>query len=120
MARERSDQHGAVRITTAAESRNADIAVRQRRYLLSMGLRTVCFVGAIFASLAGIHWLWPILIVAALILPYVAVVMANATSRRGEGFALLDQGLGRPQLGPPGSPVDQEVHTSTRPGNTQS
>lgn len=116
MARERSDQHDAVRITTAAESRNADISVRQRRYLLSMSLRTLCFVGAILASMAGIHWLWPILIVGALVLPYVAVVMANATSRRDDGFALLDEGFGRPELGS----ATEAVHTSKRPGNTRS
>jgi hypothetical protein len=115
MARERSDRHDAVRITTAVESRNADIAVRQRRYLLSMSLRTLCFVGAILASLAGIHWLWPILIVGALVLPYVAVVMANATSRRGDGFALLDQGFGRPELGPGGEAVQASPHS----GNTR-
>ena len=114
MARERSDQHDAVRITTAAESRNADIAVRQRRYLLSMSLRTLCFVGAILASLAGIHWLWPILIVGALVLPYVAVVMANATSRREDGFALLDEGLGRPEL-PQGSEAVQASPPSGPP-----
>ncbi|WP_372736609.1 DUF3099 domain-containing protein [Nocardioides sp.] len=89
----------AVRITTAAENRNADIAVRQRRYLLSMSLRSLCFVGAIIASLAGIAWLWPILIVGALVLPYVAVVMANAANTRGEGFALLNQGLEHRELG---------------------
>jgi fatty acid desaturase len=100
MARERNREPEAVRITSAATSRNVDIATRQKRYLLSMGLRTACFVGAIIASLAGIHWLWPILIVAALLLPYVAVVMANAASTKGDGFALLDQGAGRPQLGP--------------------
>ncbi|GAB3263245.1 DUF3099 domain-containing protein [Nocardioides dilutus] len=116
MARERRDRHDAVRITTAAESRNADIAARQRRYLLSMTLRTLCFVGAILASLAGIHWLWPILIVGALVLPYVAVVMANASSRRADGFALLDDGSGRPELGP-GS---QTVHTTPRPGTARS
>ena len=69
-------------------SRNDDIAARQKRYLFSMGIRTVCFVGAIVASLLGIHWLWPILIVAALLLPYVAVVMANAATTKGDGFAL--------------------------------
>ena len=116
MARERHREPEAVRITSAASSRNVDIASRQKRYLLSMGLRTVCFVGAIVASLAGIHWLWPILIVAALVLPYVAVVMANATSRHSDGFALLDEGLGRPELGR-GSGA---VHTSKHSGNTQS
>lgn len=116
MARQRSDQQDAVRITTAAESRNADIAVRQRRYLLSMSLRTLCFVGAIIASLAGIHWLWPILIVGALVLPYVAVVMANASSRRGDGFTLLDSAFGRPELESGG----EAVQTSQHSGNTRS
>jgi fatty acid desaturase len=100
MARERKQEPEAVRITSAAASPNDDIASRQKRYLLSMGLRTVCFVGAIIASLAGIHWLWPILIAGALVLPYVAVVMANAASTRGDGFALVDHRDGPPQLGP--------------------
>jgi fatty acid desaturase len=98
MARDRSREPDAVRITTAAASRDADISARQRRYVLSMGIRTVCFVGAIVASMAGIHWLWPILIVAALVLPYVAVVMANAANTKDDGFALLDQGAARRQL----------------------
>jgi fatty acid desaturase len=99
MARERSREPEAVRITSAAASRNEDIAARQKRYLLSMGIRTVCFVGAIVASMLGIHWLWPILIVAALVLPYVAVVMANAATTKGEGFALLDEAGRRRELG---------------------
>jgi hypothetical protein len=99
MAREHSREPEAVRITSAAASRNDDIATRQRRYLWSMSLRTLCFVGAIIASLAGIHWLWPILIVGALVLPYVAVVMANAATTRGDGFALLDHGSAKRQLG---------------------
>ena len=99
MARERSREPEAVRITSAAASRNDDIAARQKRYLFSMGIRTLCFVGAIVASLLGIHWLWPILIVAALLLPYVAVVMANAATTKGDGFALVEQSSKRPELG---------------------
>jgi fatty acid desaturase len=89
MARQRHDE--AVRITTAASNRADDIATRQRRYLLSMSLRTLCFVGAIVAALAGIGWLWPILIAGALILPYIAVVMANAVATRSDGFGLPDR-----------------------------
>jgi len=105
MAREHGREPEAIRITSAAESRNADIAARQKRYLVSMGIRTVCFIGAIVASLLQIHWLWPILIVAALLPPYVAVVMANATSTKGDGFALVDRGPGHPELG--SRPQDQ-------------
>lgn len=90
MARDRSRSQEAVRITTAATNRNADIAARQRRYLLSMSLRSLCFVGAIVAALAGVGWLWPILIAGALILPYIAVVMANAVTTRSDAFDLAD------------------------------
>ena len=98
MARDVRKQDHAVRITTASTSPQHDIAVRQRRYLLSMGLRTVCFVAAIVAALAGIGWLWPIFIAGALILPYVAVVMANATASKSDGFELVDGQFGRPEL----------------------
>src|SRR3954470_5038394 len=84
----RSDE--AVRITTAASNRSDDIAARQKRYLISMTLRSLCFVGAIIAALAHVGWLWPILIAGALVLPYVAVVMANATMTRRDGFDLPD------------------------------
>ena len=93
---QRSEQ--AIRITTAAESREQDIRARQRRYLLSMSLRTLCFVGAIVAALNGVNWLWPFLIAGAIVLPYLAVVMANAAASKGDGFELRSEGLGRGEL----------------------
>lgn len=56
---------------------------RMRRYLVSMGIRTVCFILAVVA-LAWLHWTligWTF-VFAAVLLPYVAVVMANATRSR--------------------------------------
>jgi hypothetical protein len=50
------------------------------RYLLSMGIRTACFVGAIVAQ----GWLRWTLVAAALVLPYIAVVLANATDHRSQ------------------------------------
>lgn len=106
MARDRKHPSEAVRITTAASNRNADIALRQRRYLLSMSLRSLCFVGAIVAALAGVDWLWPILIFGALILPYIAVVMANAVTTRSDAFDLADTAYRR-ELGSPSTrPLD--------------
>ena len=58
----------------------------------------------------------PILIGGALVLPYIAVVMANAAAPRRDGFSLMGPSLGTPELGP----GDAAVHTSTRPGNTRS
>ncbi len=70
--------------------------------------RSLCFVGAIIAALSGVGWLWPILIAGALVLPYVAVVMANATMNKRDGFDLRD-GRYVPELG-----VRNESRTTAR------
>ena len=83
MARQRSARDDdAVRITSAAPSPQEDLRRRQKRYLISMSLRSLCFVGAVIAGLAGVDWLWPLLIAGALILPYIAVVLANVQATR--------------------------------------
>lgn len=63
-----------VSITGASVPLSEDQRQRTRRYLVSMAIRTVCFVGAIFAS----GWLRWALVAGAVVLPYVAVIMANA------------------------------------------
>ena len=45
------------------------------------------------------NWLWPILILAALVLPYVAVVNANAANTRTDALPLTDGGRSDRQLG---------------------
>ena len=67
-------------MTGLPTSLHDDQGQRMRRYLVSMGIRTVCFILAVVA-LAGLHWTligWAF-VIAAVVLPYVAVVMANAT-----------------------------------------
>jgi hypothetical protein len=64
-----------IRITTASRSHAEDINARQKRYLISMGIRTLCFVLAVVSI--G-HWFLWVFIAGSFILPYVAVVMANA------------------------------------------
>jgi len=100
----------AVRITTAPRSRRDDIAGRQRRYVISMTIRTVSFVAAV---LVGPGWLRWVLIAAALLLPYIAVVMANAATSKDDGFALPPGGYDAHELGPPGDgyrPPDTGTH----------
>lgn len=68
-----------VRITSATQSHSAEIRHREKRYMLTMGIRTACFVGAVVAYVSGLpHWITWALVAASLFLPYVAVVMANA------------------------------------------
>jgi hypothetical protein len=94
----RPSSSGPVRITTASSSKQADIAARQKRYLLAMSLRSACFVGAVIAGLAGAPaYVWAVLIAGAIVLPYIAVVLANISTSRSDGFALLDTTL-RPEL----------------------
>ncbi|MEZ5157328.1 MAG: DUF3099 domain-containing protein [Candidatus Nanopelagicales bacterium] len=67
-------------ITGAQVPLSEDQRLRTRRYLISMAIRTVCFVGAIIAS----GWLRWTLVAGAVVLPYIAVVMANAGRGRSE------------------------------------
>jgi hypothetical protein len=97
---------GSIRITTASSSRHEDIAARQRRYVFSMTLRTVCFVAAILTE----GWLRWVLVAAAVVLPYVAVVMANAASSRSDGFALHGAPSQRHQL--PSGTTSEELGRS--------
>ena len=79
MARKEPDP---VRITTATRSHQEDIAIRQRRYVISMVIRTVCFVLAVVFM--G-HWFMWVFIAASFLLPYVAVILANAGSSPDPG-----------------------------------
>jgi hypothetical protein len=110
MARGRNEGD-AIRITTAPVNRRDDIAARQRRYLLSMSLRTICFVGAIIAFLAGVQWLWPVLIAGAIVLPYFAVVMANAAAGRAPEIDLQNPSLQRRELGGVAAPSSGPYQT---------
>lgn len=57
-----------------------DIGYRERRYLLSMAARTACFVLAIVLAVT-LHrpwqWLAIVALAGAIVLPYIAVILAN-------------------------------------------
>jgi hypothetical protein len=96
-----------IRITTATRSHSDDISARQRRYVISMTIRTVCFLLAVVSM--G-HWFMWVFLVASFVLPYVAVVMANAGAAADPGDPeLVRPDLDRPAIeGPPDErPGDQ-------------
>jgi len=64
-------------VTQAHRSLSDDIAYRQRRYLLMMGIRVVCFVIAVVLFVNHFGWLAAIPAVGAIFIPYFAVVFAN-------------------------------------------
>jgi Protein of unknown function (DUF3099) len=64
-------------VTEAKRPMSEDIAYRQRRYLIMMGIRLACFVIAVVLFVNGGRWLTAIPAVGAIVIPYFAVVFAN-------------------------------------------
>jgi Protein of unknown function (DUF3099) len=64
-------------VTEARRPRSEDIAYRERRYLIMMGVRAVCFGIAIILFTQGAGWFAAIPAVGAIAIPYFAVVFAN-------------------------------------------
>jgi hypothetical protein len=79
------------RVTNAPVPLDVDISRRTRRYLIQMGIRTVCFVLAIVVP-GVLRWVF---LGAAIVLPYVAVLLANAGR---EGQAVTPMGVDPRQL----------------------
>ena len=79
----RSDQ--AYLVTEARESRSAEISQRERRYLLLMGIRVVCFIITVVLVVNHVGWLAVLPAAGAIVLPYFAVVVANARRQTGTG-----------------------------------
>ena len=76
-------------VTTAAPARSEDRSHRMRVYLLQMGVRTLCFVAALFTH----GWLQLALILGAVALPYIAVVSVNnAGPERSGTLRRVDSG----------------------------
>jgi hypothetical protein len=68
-------------ITTLAESPDSERNRRMARYSIAMGIRLVCVLLCFFVQ----GW-WLILpAIGAIVLPYVAVVIANASTRSSDG-----------------------------------
>ncbi|NYG55818.1 DUF3099 domain-containing protein [Nocardioides perillae] len=89
-----------VRITEAPSSAADDIRSRQNKYLFSMALRTICVVAAVFTVNVSV-WAFSLALLGAVVLPYVAVIIANVAGPRTDGFRLRQPTSDRRQL-PPG------------------
>ena len=91
----------AIRITSATQSRSHDVATRQRRYVISMTIRTLSFLLAVLVASWSLWLMW-VFIFASFILPPVAVVIANANAPTDPDPApdtVFDPSW--PELGPP-------------------
>ena len=94
------------RITSAVGSRSADMQQRAGRYLMSMGIRTLCVVLVVIVP-GPLRWVFA---AGAIVLPYIAVVAANAAGERRERPLPPPPPMERPSLTGPGAgaPVRME------------
>ena len=72
------EKHHAPSVTSLPQSPQDEADHRVRRYALTMGIRTVCFL--LMALVQPIGWWTWAFAAAAIFLPYIAVVYANAGS----------------------------------------
>ena len=103
------------RITSAPEPLAEDVARRQKRYLIQMGIRIVCFAGAVLSWGRIPMWASLVLLIAAVVLPYSAVLFANAGRERRDSDGTfmsareIGPGTGAPRgLGPSDTPDGRE------------
>jgi hypothetical protein len=87
-------------VTTAAKSPVQERRERERRYLLTMGLRVLCFIAAIVLFAVGPRWAGFIAAAGSLVLPWVAVVAANAAPKRTAASPALYRPQPRSELPP--------------------
>ena len=71
-------------VTTAGKSPRQELHDRTRRYLVTMAIRVLCFISAIVLYELHLHWEAAIAIAGSLVLPWIAVVAANAGPIREE------------------------------------
>jgi Protein of unknown function (DUF3099) len=109
--RERSQVHV---VTQARRSLSDDISFRQRRYLLMMGIRAVCFVIAVVMFVNHLGWLVVIPAVGAIFIPYFAVVFANGGREPGNTRGFLEY---RPNLPVTRDPADPSTENGHRNGH---
>jgi hypothetical protein len=76
----RHRQDAVYTVTDARRPMSEDIGYRERRYLITMGVRALCFVLSIVIAVT-LHgsgrWLALVALVGAVVLPYIAVIFAN-------------------------------------------
>ncbi|GIG25833.1 DUF3099 domain-containing protein [Cellulomonas denverensis] len=82
----------AVSVTSAPQSLAADQSRRASRYLIQMGIRVACFLLAVLLWKHVPLWVSILFIVGAVVLPYTAVLFANAGRERVESSGAMMAG----------------------------
>jgi hypothetical protein len=104
-------------VTQARPSLSDDINFRQRRYLLMMGIRAVCFVIAVVMFVNHLGWLTVIPAVGAIFIPYFAVVFANGGREPSNTRGFMEYRPNLPATRDPAGPSSENGHGPTHPGD---
>ena len=79
--RSRRPEEQVYSITSAATGHSDELGSREKRYAISMGIRSASFVAAVVVWQYQV-WVAVVLVVLATFLPYFSVVLANSGVRR--------------------------------------
>ena len=102
-------------VTQARRSLSDDVNFRQRRYLLMMGIRAVCFVIAVVMFVNHLGWLVVIPAVGAIVIPYFAVVFANGGREPGNTRGFMEYRPSLPATRDPAGPPSENGHRPAQP-----
>ena len=103
-------------VTQARRSLSEDISYRQRRYLVMMAIRAVCFVIAIVMFTNHLGWLAAVPAIGAIFIPYFAVVFANGGREPNNTRGFMEYNPHLPARREPGAPPSENGHRPTPPG----
>jgi Protein of unknown function (DUF3099) len=94
-------------ITTLPLSPDEERRSRMVKYSIAMGVRTLCVVSLLFVQ----GWWILVMVIAALVLPYLAVVIANTRSK-GAAQAMAERPYAALPPPPPPAPPTSPPHLS--------
>ena len=104
-------------VTQAQRSLSDDITFRQRRYLLMMGIRALCFVIAVVIFVNHLGWLTVIPALGAIVIPYFAVVFANGGREPSNTRGFMEYQPNVPATRDPVGPSSENGRRPARPGS---
>ena len=96
-----------------------DIKYRQNRYLIMMGIRTLCFIAAILMFVNHLGWLAGIPAVGALFIPYFAVIFANGGREPDNVRGFMEYRTNLPDRRDPPGPSDSPPGPASGPSSAQ-
>ena len=102
-------------VTQARRSLSEDISFRQRRYLLMMGVRALCFIIAVVMFVNHLGWLTVIPAAGAIFIPYFAVVFANGGREPDNTRGFMEYHPNLPVTRDPAGPSSENGHRTAPP-----